>query len=202
MKMPGILIFLGFICSSIISAQPTIHVTEEPFHRPVFKSDSLTVIELFMEKGDTSLFHLHREPILYLTLNGATMWLNSPEGNSREVDLPTGWIGSDNYGVNNTFTHQIAVADGGPLHLIAILRNAGSDAQFPVEEDDIVYRENGFGVKTDSLISAVSGSERINIVVKGRIFKGEKEIGPGEFFFSHEKLSKPGENFRYYRIFF
>ncbi len=201
MKMPGILVFISLIGSSIF-AQPAIHVTQEPYHKPVYVSDSLTVIELYMEKGDTSMFHLHTEPILYLTLNGAKMWLNSPEKNSRVVELNSGWIGSDNYGINDSFTHQIAVADGGPLHLVAILKNEVSEFNFPGDDDAVIYRDNGFAVKLDSAVNSLTGPERVNIVLKGSAFKDQEKIGPGDFFLPGEKLSKPSERFRYYRVFF
>jgi hypothetical protein len=202
MKMPVILAFISLICCSTICAQPTIHVTEEPYHKPVYKSDSLTVIELYMEKGDTSMFHLHEEPILYLTLNGAKMWLNTPEAGSRVVELPSGWIGSDNYDAKTPFIHQIAVEHGGPLHLIAILKNQSRSTQLPSEDDSEIYRENDFAVKIGSITNSEQVTERINIVFEGSALKGEEEIGPGNFFFPDQELSRISENFKFYRVYF
>lgn len=200
--MPEILACISLLCCSTICAQPTIHVTEEPYHKPVYRSDSLTVIELYMEKGDTSMFHLHKEPILYLALNGAKMWLNTPEAGSRVVELPSGWIGSDNYDAKTPFIHQIAVEDGGPLHLIAILKNETRSTEIPSGDEYEIYRENGFTVKIDSINRPEQVTERINIVFEGSALKGEEEIGPGNFFFSGQKLSRISENFKFYRVYF
>lgn len=202
MKMPKVLLILSILYSGSAWTQEYIHVTKEPFHKPVFQNDSLTVIELKMQPGDTSLFHLHSEPILYLTLKGANMWLHSDDGNARVVELPDGWIGSDNYGVHNPFAHQIAVADSGPLHLIAILQFKASSGRTPVEDDDVIYRGDGFAVQLDSSTQALRLTEKINIVYKGSAFKGNERMVPGDFFFSGQELSEPSENFKYYRVFF
>ena len=200
--MPVFLVFLIVFCGLNSYAQNIIHVSEEPYHKPVFKNEYFTVIELKMAKGDTSLFHLHQEPILYLTLTGAKMWLNTPEGEPRVVELPDGWMGSDMYDDDNSFVHQISVLDGGPLHLIAVLQNKENELKSTTKSDAFIYQDDGFAVDVDSVIPTSASLEKINIVAQGEALKENNSISPGDFFFRDDSIQKPSNDFKYYKVFF
>jgi len=48
-------------------------VYEEPRHRQVFKSGTTRILELIVLPGDTSLFHTHEDPIVYINLSSGTL---------------------------------------------------------------------------------------------------------------------------------
>ncbi len=48
-------------------------VYEEPRHRQVFKSGTTRILELIVLPGDTSLFHTHEDPIVYVNLTSSAL---------------------------------------------------------------------------------------------------------------------------------
>ena len=48
-------------------------VYDEPRHRQVFRSGSTRVLELIVLPGDTSLFHSHEDPIVYINLSSGAL---------------------------------------------------------------------------------------------------------------------------------
>ena len=201
--MPKVLflLFYLFLATFTAPAQHVINVMDEPFHKPVFESTEYTVIHLQMEKGDTSMFHLHNKPILYLTITGAEMWLKEPHQKAQTVELPNGWIGSNFYSADSAFIHKIAVADGGPLNLIGIIRNT----ELSFKSDSIfkssLYSENGFIVNIDSVLNN-RGSCILNVVKRGTAVSSQKTLSVGNTFHEQTKLTKPSSNFQYYSIAF
>lgn len=56
-------IALSFICTSGLFAQ--VQVSEEPLHRKVIENKYIRLLDVWMEPGDTSLFHKHSTPSLF-----------------------------------------------------------------------------------------------------------------------------------------
>ena len=52
---------------------PVVPVYEEPRHRLVFEKGHIRIFNTSIPPGDTSLFHFHENPTLYVMLNGARM---------------------------------------------------------------------------------------------------------------------------------
>src|SRR5687768_18084674 len=53
-------------CSSTIIAQ--VQVSEEPMHRNVFQNKYIRVLDVWLQPGDTTEFHIHSTPSLFLHL--------------------------------------------------------------------------------------------------------------------------------------
>lgn len=144
--------FFAFLIFLIISAtravcQPFPEVHLEPFHQPTFESDYFRILHVDLNVGDTSAFHNHCTPILYLTVQGTEMWLQSVDMNQRSVELPSGWIGSDLYHSDSCFTHRIANIGESQLILRAVqLKRDITLPSLPDFEFSAAYSENGFKV--------------------------------------------------------
>jgi hypothetical protein len=59
------LVFLG---SALFSAAQVIPVSKEPMHHNVFENDLLRVLDVHVPPGDTSLFHKHEIPSVFVVL--------------------------------------------------------------------------------------------------------------------------------------
>ncbi len=164
----GLFLALIFIINQSVAAQPTmIQVHDEPFHKVVYEGENYRIIHLEMEVGDTSQLHRHDTPILYLTANGAAMWLDVLGATPRLAELPDGWVGSDFYSDTASMVHRIA-PDSGSLNLIAFQKKAAG-RNIALEAAPAVdrYVENGFTVM--ELDSAALGITSIPLVVKSGI---------------------------------
>ena len=190
-----------FLCYSAYG-QHSINVLSEPFHKPVLQTEDLALIHLQMNKGDTSLFHSHKRPILYITIDGARMWLDELNGNSRTVNLPDGWIGSDTYSLKNPFVHRISVLDEGPLNLVAIIRKNESLKEDEYISDDFNLLENGFAVRKDSIPKSKTDGARINIILSGTATLDQNSLRPGDYFLPGQMPVNRSDNFQYCAVYF
>lgn len=65
-------IFIITIFSSLVlSAQ--VPASEEPRHKPVLQNKYLRLLDVWMQPGDTSLYHIHAIPSLFLPLSNTTV---------------------------------------------------------------------------------------------------------------------------------
>jgi len=169
---------------------------------PIYETDDMVLIHLQMNKGDTSLFHKHSTPILYIAIQGAEMWLDIPNGKQRIVSLPDYWIGSDHYSEEEPFIHRIYVLNEGPLNLIAVLRKHSEQSARKFSTENFTYTDNGFGVKTDSITRLQNQTEKINIILSGQAELNNKNLGAGDYFLPGQMIHEPSKNFRYCAIYF
>lgn len=104
--------------SLVIQAQ--VPVYQEPYHRLVLSRPEARIMDVRTNPGDTTAFHIHADDICYVTINGSDAWLNEPNGSSRIVTLPDGWVGSNITYSDSSFVHRFANVGNSLYRLIAI----------------------------------------------------------------------------------
>ena len=104
-------------CSSLLTGQ--VPVREEPFHHNVVENKYIRILDVRIKPGDTSLFHIHSTPSLFLhftstlvcvQIKGAA-WTTSKnkEGNASYRSF-----------VNDTLVHRVSNCDTVPFHVTDI----------------------------------------------------------------------------------
>lgn len=68
-----LLLILPSVMQSAAAAPPVVPVYEEPRHRLVYEKGDIRIINVSIPAGDTSLYHHHQNPTLFVMLNGALM---------------------------------------------------------------------------------------------------------------------------------
>jgi hypothetical protein len=131
------------LCKTAAAQYPD--VSDEPYHMPIFGHDCFRYLNVSANPGDTTNYHVHRNPILYLTIMGSEVWLDEASREPRTVKLSTGWTGSDGYGNGDTLLHRFAVVGDSPLHIIAV-EIIGTCANVDHPPTDPFYQEHGFSV--------------------------------------------------------
>jgi hypothetical protein len=122
-------------------------VHEEPFHVPIYEWDCFRFLSVRAAPGDTTAYHIHRNPILYLSIQGAEVWLDDVGKDPRVVQLSEAWVGSDVYGLGDTLLHRFSVRGENPLHILAVERTRSCvEQQFERPIVEPFYRGNGFAV--------------------------------------------------------
>ena len=110
-----------WVIPSISSAQnasfPLVH--EEPYHQPIDENEFFRLLHVTAERGDTTEFHRHCNPILYLTLNGTKLSLQEPRKNWIDTELPDGWVGHDIYSLDSCYVHRFVVRGDKSLEILA-----------------------------------------------------------------------------------
>ena len=119
---------------------------EEPFHKPLHEEGIFKYLNVFSSPGDTTAMHSHRLPILYMCISGSEVWLDKEGADQRQVNLPTGCIGSDMYSDSTVFNNRIAVIGDSGLYTLTVERIEDFEhggLQFAAEP---IFAENGFEV--------------------------------------------------------
>jgi quercetin dioxygenase-like cupin family protein len=107
-------------------------VWKEPRHRLVFEKDNIRIISVNIPVGDTSMFHLHDRPTLYVAINGSAMqnqnrgseWDEPNPGNTR---TPGEILYREDY-LAKPLNHRVKNIGDQPFRLVGILNfGNGSD---------------------------------------------------------------------------
>ncbi len=117
----GVVFCILLASASYAQAQhPDVH--QEPYHVPVYEWDCFRFLLVKARPGDTTGYHIHRNPILYITVEGAHVWLDDKGAAPRITQLADGWVGSNTYSDADTLLHRFAVVGGSALHILAVER--------------------------------------------------------------------------------
>lgn len=105
-------------CFSGLRAQVPVH--EEPFHVPVFQNGAIRVLNVQIPPGDTSLYHLHHTPSLFIflssTATSSQLWGKSPTSSR----LTAGRLLYENLAAPNNRIHRVWNIDPDTLHVIDV----------------------------------------------------------------------------------
>ncbi len=135
---------LLFFSSTIIAQVP---VKEEPRHRPVLQNKYFRLLDVWIPPGDTSLFHIHATPSLFIELTTAKIssqikgkkWVTTQETPGKT------WYRSF---VNDTLIHRVCNPDSVPFHVndIEILSSykKNSDSIKPLSFPILYENEKAF----------------------------------------------------------
>jgi hypothetical protein len=157
MKNRPIAILLLLIFYSLpVAAQ--VPVREEPRHHPVFQNKYLRLLDVWLPPGDTTLFHIHATPSLFVilsnTITGAQI-KDSAWSNAGRSKAGTTWYRSFSPDI---LTHRVCNSDTIVFHvndieLLSTYNATASDKKrlpFPVEFDNekaIAYRLTAADIK-------------------------------------------------------
>lgn len=124
------------LLQNTINATDTIPVYQEPFHHLVFHNDEIRILDVRLEPGDTSAWHVHQNAITYIGLEGSRIWLDVPGEHPRSVYLPDDFWGGDTEYSETPFVHRIANVGFQPFRLMAI-EHLNSHKDIQLDEDDL-----------------------------------------------------------------
>lgn len=140
----AIIMWCVFSWKPLKAQYPDVH--EEPFHVPVYEWDCLRFLSVRANPGDTTAYHVHRNPIVYLTIQGTEVWLDDVGSDPRTASLPDAWVGSDLYGPGDTLLHRFAVSGESSLKIVAVERLGDCAVTYDKPTGEPFYKENGFSV--------------------------------------------------------
>jgi hypothetical protein len=120
-KQHLIITFLISFSTLLIAQVP---VREEPMHKPVFENKYIRVLDVWIQPGDTSLYHVHDTPSLFVAFEN-TLIGNQLLGSEPVMDkFESGQTWYDSFAKPKT--HRVWNRDKSPVHVddIEILTNA------------------------------------------------------------------------------
>lgn len=193
-------ILVGGSIAVSCAEEKVVPVYEEPLHRMVFEREPVRVLDVQLRPGDTSLYHLHEDPIFYIALEISEIdaQIRSEEWKRTRVsEWHPGAVAHDVGHAEKPLIHRIRNVGGETFRLIAVT-NAGppapldgleADAPLPgeVETDVEWFRQSRVTLTPDS------GSEHFRSpfpIVVVQVSPGRTELAVAEAFSRH--LTGPG----------
>jgi len=165
---------LFFILVFIVGdLQGQVPVHQEPFHRPVFENGEVRILNVVIAPGDTSLYHLHSTPSVFIFLSSTATGTQLQGKGPVSMKFKTGSILFEDLGAPNTRVHRVWNEDRENLHVmdVELLSNAkGFKAaplpQFKLEVDTPWVRAYRVVLEKDKEL-ALKGKKNSFILVSG-----------------------------------
>ena len=137
----GMLILLLAVVAALAWAQDTertVPVHQEPRHRMVLEDGSTRILHVQIHPGDTSLWHTHAEPILYVSFGATTEIRTQGQGAAWSAPVnvfptaPPSRVLSNTTYAKQPLTHRIQNVGKNLFELIVVLNTtAGDEARAP-----------------------------------------------------------------------
>jgi quercetin dioxygenase-like cupin family protein len=135
------------IAPTAAQKETIVPVHQEPRHRMVFESPGLRILDVQIPPGDTTLFHTHSDPILYVTMSSSTTrtqalggaWNGTPASGpaasgpfTLAPSTPPGRMMSTTTYAERALTHRVSNVGDTLFRLIATTNaSAGDDSTQP-----------------------------------------------------------------------
>lgn len=124
------LLLLSLVGPAAVSAQAPVPMHEEPRHRVVLTSGQLRIMDVQIRPGDTTLFHRHAVPALYLALSVSptnVQLLDGAWGGTTAADDPgrkVGDVNVDSTYVTTPVTHRVTNVGSQLFRLLAVTNSS------------------------------------------------------------------------------
>ncbi len=122
------LLILVLLCSTFAGAQ--VQVSKEPRHKPVLKNKYIRLLDVWLQPGDTTLFHIHSTPSVFIELSDAVISAQVKGGDWLKDQSVAGkaWYRSFS---PDALVHRVANLDTVPFHVndIEIISFYNSDTK-------------------------------------------------------------------------
>jgi quercetin dioxygenase-like cupin family protein len=126
------IVLLLLLMTSRVSAQAPVPMHEEPRHRLVLTHHQVRMMDVKIRPGDTTLFHVHDVPALYVAVSAAPVdiqLLNEKWGGTHPAADPgrkPGDVNVDTSYVRQPITHRVTNVGSHLFNLIAITSSTAS----------------------------------------------------------------------------
>ena len=118
MRIIILLLLLQYI--TVASAQE-VPVNKEPRHHPVFENKKVRILNVLLPAGDTSLYHLHSTPSVFISLSTTKTAAQLKGGQPSPFGLSTqGNIWFENLSPPHTRIHRVWNEDKSTFHVVDV----------------------------------------------------------------------------------
>jgi len=102
------------VCLTVIVAQ--VPVSEEPLHKPVLQNTYIRLLDVWLQPGDTTWFHIHSTPSVFLSFTNTAL-SSEAEGEdwvNEQFEAGKAWYRSF---TPDSLIHRVTNVDTVPLHV-------------------------------------------------------------------------------------
>lgn len=120
-----LLLTILFLHAAVLKAQ--VQVSKEPRHKKVLENKYIRLLDVWMQPGDTSLFHIHSTPSVFVhfTTTVVCSQIKGKEWVTAKNTQGNAWYRSF---VNDTLVHRVSNCDTVPFHVTDVELLSSFDA--------------------------------------------------------------------------
>ena len=113
-----LLIIVLLLKLSDLSGQVPVH--QEPRHHPVFQNEAIRILNVLLPPGDTSEYHVHTTPSLFIRLSGTVTGSQLQGGKAASGKSVAGTLLFENLAPPHIRTHRVWNADADTFHVMDV----------------------------------------------------------------------------------
>jgi quercetin dioxygenase-like cupin family protein len=119
LKIISRLLLLTTLLLSICPGHAQVQVSKEPYHRQVMENEYLRLLNVMIQPGDTTQFHIHSTPSLFLHLSNTNV---ATQEQGKEWEYNRNTLGNAWYRPfsPDPLIHRVANIDSLPMHVIDV----------------------------------------------------------------------------------
>ena len=116
----GQLVVLSLLLTFFTGASAQVPVHQEPRHQPVYQDKNIRVLDVRMLPGDTSLYHVHTTPSLFIWFTRTSTGSQLAGGPASYGQSVPGRVLFENLAPPHTRTHRVWNTDTGTFHVMDV----------------------------------------------------------------------------------
>lgn len=197
--------FLTAILFTSLSISAQVQVSKEPLHKKVLENKYIRLLNVWLQPGDTSEFHIHSTPSVFLILTEANTVSQIKGGPWEKVKYVAGYSWYRSF-LHDTLIHRVGNCDTVPFHVtdIEILSSYGSGPSKNALPYPILYENEkvfAYNLKQNSFTTEIisnRGPIIAELVAGDRVFYSDagtskkKEMKAGDYLYI-----EPGTSFSF-----
>lgn len=113
------IVIISLILCAFLHVTGQVQVREEPFHKPVLENEYFRLLDVWIQPGDTSLYHIHSTPSLFLYLSDTKVCVEEKGKDWISDVTKTGYSWYRSFDPDS-LVHRVANCDTVPLNVIAV----------------------------------------------------------------------------------
>lgn len=197
--IPGYLLLLVLVCfSADVSAQ--VPVREEPHHVPVLENEYIRLLDVHLNAGDTTQYHIHATPSVIVMLSNSVIGMQKlNEAPSVPGSVTAGQTSFIDYG-SNPVTHRVYNSGNNVFHVmdIELLKNKPSQDSCNALQPNIaetisnenlvrVYKLTAGSMQTLNI--PAGNCTHLLICISGIVTAADKKLSNGDYVFFNPDTS-------------
>jgi len=187
--IPQILLLI-IVCNNVHAQVPVI---KEPHHKPVLVNNYIRLLDVHLNAGDTTQYHIHAAPSVIVMISNSTIGMQkSGETPSAPGNATAGATSFVDY-KKNPVTHRVFNLGNNVFHVmdIELVKNEPSaDSCNALQENNVettinnnLVRVYKFDVSDNSLHINKSSCAHLLICISGKVSTSNKTLTTGEYVF-------------------
>jgi hypothetical protein len=190
LKYLSLLLIICIVCNKIFAQVPVI---KEPHHKPVLINNYIRLLDVHLNAGDTTQYHIHAAPSVIVMISNSTIGMQkSGEKPSVPGDVTAGSTSFVDY-KTNPVTHRVYNSGNNIFHVMDIelaKANPSPDSCNALQENNVettinnnLVRVYKFELADSPFRITKSSCAHLLICISGKVNTSNKTITTGEYAF-------------------